>query len=71
MYLTNVEKVLVVPGYMLGYFINKYPVFNYKLEIFNINKFGDISFIDRIKNHIIFDIYNFGKQTYDIETMNP
>ena len=70
-YIIPIGKVLVIPGYMLGYFINEYPVFNYKLEIFNRIKFDDISFIERIKTNIIFDIYNSGVKTYNIETIEP
>jgi hypothetical protein len=63
------DKVLIIPGYMLGYFIDKYPVFNFKLELFNTNKFSDVSFMEKIKDHIIFDIYNIQSKDYNISTI--
>jgi hypothetical protein len=70
-YLPSNDKILVVPGYMLGYFIREYTVFNCKLEILNITKSFDITLIEKIKNYTIFDIHNNTSiKDHDIKKMD-
>jgi len=57
-YITELSKVLIVPGYMMGYFIDKYPVFNLSLKLFNNQIVSDIGFIERVKLHPMFKIFN-------------
>ncbi len=70
-YLPSNDKILVVPGYMIGYFIREYTVFNCKLEILNITKSFDITIIEKIKNYTIFDIHNTTSiKDHDIKKMD-
>ena len=58
------EHILIIPGYLIIYFYNKYPVLNYKLNIIN-----DI-IIDDEYNRSIIDCYkenNFFKILYSTE----
>ncbi len=64
--------ILIIPGYMLGYFINIRPIFDHYLTIINYNIFKSIEFLETIKTISFFGIFNKNiKTTIDCAIIHP
>jgi hypothetical protein len=62
----------IIPGFMIGYFINARPVFDHSLTIINYELFKSDDFLDKIKHFHFFNIFNINmKTTIDCETIHP
>jgi hypothetical protein len=60
----NYEKLLMIPGYLISFYINNNIIYDIQLNIININIINNNKFITKIKTHRLIKMLNFMKYSY-------
>ncbi len=57
-WVNEISNLVIIPGYLIGYFLNRYPIIDHNLTVINYKLFPNIDFIDVVKSHEFFQIFN-------------
>ncbi len=57
-WVNEINNLVVIPGYLIGFFLDKYPVIDQNLTVLNYKQIPNIDFIEVIKSHEFFQIFN-------------